>query len=88
MADTELAYEDMDVWQQMKHDEIVHDARQEEEDAAREAAEEAADAAAAEGERGCEAEFIDGSYTYCGCEECDEREEEDRQHAYERGEVY
>lgn len=25
----------------------------------------------------CCAEFIDGSYTYCGCEECDERQDRD-----------
>lgn len=26
----------------------------------------------------CHAEFIDGSWTYCGCPECDEREENDK----------
>ncbi|RCH70530.1 hypothetical protein DT019_03300 [Streptomyces sp. SDr-06] len=25
----------------------------------------------------CHAEFIDGSWTYCGCDECDERETRD-----------
>lgn len=27
--------------------------------------------------RECFAELIDGSYTYCGCEECEQREYED-----------
>ncbi|MGW4388236.1 hypothetical protein [Streptomyces sp. NPDC004685] len=25
----------------------------------------------------CGAEFIDGSWTYCGCEECEQREQDD-----------
>lgn len=25
----------------------------------------------------CHAEFIDGSYTYCGCEDCEQRETRD-----------
>ncbi|WP_264086272.1 hypothetical protein [Streptomyces marincola] len=33
----------------------------------------------------CYAEFIDGSWTYCGCEECDQREYEDRESDIEMG---
>jgi hypothetical protein len=37
----------------------------------------------------CHAEMIDGSYTYCGCKDCDEREREDREEHMERtGESY
>ena len=28
---------------------------------------------------GCYAEFIDGSWTYCGCADCNERETNDRE---------
>lgn len=31
----------------------------------------------------CTAELIDGSYTYCGCEECDEREANDQEAHFE-----
>lgn len=33
----------------------------------------------------CQAEFIDGSYTYCGCEGCREREYLDREADIEMG---
>ncbi|WP_267888450.1 hypothetical protein [Streptomyces sp. SBT349] len=33
----------------------------------------------------CEAEFIDGSYTYCGCPDCDQRAYEDRERDIELG---
>ncbi|WP_326598075.1 hypothetical protein [Streptomyces sp. NBC_01803] len=33
----------------------------------------------------CNAEFIDGSYTYCGCEDCGQREYEDREGDIEMG---
>ena len=35
----------------------------------------------------CEAEFINGSYTYCGCEECDQREYEDIESDVEMGSI-
>lgn len=31
----------------------------------------------------CNAEFIDGSYSYCGCDYCDERETNDREAHFE-----
>lgn len=33
----------------------------------------------------CEAEFIDGSWTYCGCEDCDQREYDDIEAEVETG---
>lgn len=33
----------------------------------------------------CTAEFIDGSYTYCGCEDCDQREYDDIEAEVETG---
>lgn len=33
----------------------------------------------------CQAELIDGSYTYCGCEDCQEREYLDREADIEMG---
>lgn len=82
------SYEEMNEWERLKYDEIVLDARQEEEDTRREA-EEAAARPAPEpvpadaehtGDGGClvcgpcEAEFIDGSYESDGCCECNEAE--------------
>lgn len=46
-------------------------------DEARNAEEAKAEAAAGDMSITCEAEFIDGTFTYCGCEECDEREAAD-----------
>jgi hypothetical protein len=31
----------------------------------------------------CFAELIDGSYTYCGCEDCEQREYDDAEHDVE-----
>ncbi|MFI7274203.1 hypothetical protein [Streptomyces sp. NPDC049879] len=36
----------------------------------------------------CHAEFIDGSWTYCGCPDCDQREYDDQQAAIETGDYY
>ncbi|MDX3312091.1 hypothetical protein P1S61_24070 [Streptomyces sp. ME08-AFT2] len=33
----------------------------------------------------CTAEFIDGTYTYCGCEDCDQREYDDIEGEVEMG---
>ncbi|MDI5971417.1 hypothetical protein POF50_019100 [Streptomyces sp. SL13] len=35
----------------------------------------------------CEAEFIDGSYTYCGCQDCDQREYDDIESDVEYGAI-
>ncbi|MDI5971869.1 hypothetical protein POF50_021460 [Streptomyces sp. SL13] len=35
----------------------------------------------------CEAEFIDGSYTYCGCQDCDQREYDDIEADVETGAI-
>ncbi|MFD6421736.1 hypothetical protein [Streptomyces sp. NPDC060198] len=54
-------------------------------DEERHAAEERAAAAAApEDDDECAAEFIDGSWTYCGCPQCEEQEDRD---AEDRAEV-
>ncbi|WKV74253.1 hypothetical protein AW27_026500 [Streptomyces sp. PCS3-D2] len=66
-------------------DEVEHPTREEEKaaeialdvaDDERRAAEEAeaGDGAGPEDDEDCGAEFIDGSWTYCGCEDCAERE--------------
>jgi hypothetical protein len=92
-------YEDLNEWERMKHDEIVLDARDEEEALRKEAEEEAARPAPepvpADAEhtgdescricQGCEREFIDGSYTNCGCCEC---EADEAQRRAERPEAY
>ncbi len=35
----------------------------------------------------CYAEFIDGSWTYCGCEDCDQREYDDIEADVETGTI-
>jgi monoamine oxidase len=62
--------------------EIALDVADEERHAAEEAT---ADAATAPDDHECQAELIDGSWTYCGCEECDERETRDGDEAFESG---
>ncbi|WP_289008521.1 hypothetical protein [uncultured Thermomonospora sp.] len=36
-------------------------------------------------DRECQAEFIDGSWTYCGCPECEDREADDHDRDVEFG---
>jgi|GEM_PF-2453188 len=68
-------------WEEMREADLRLDAEQEQRDAKAEA----------EGERqeqedgDCHAEFVDGDWTHCGCEECDDREADDRREAEELG---
>lgn len=56
--------------------EFVLDAQDEERDAEEQRKAEGRDAA---DDDECQAEFIDGSHTYCGCPDCNEREANDRE---------
>ncbi|MEU0522730.1 hypothetical protein [Streptomyces niveus] len=59
--------------------EFVLDAQDEERDAEEQRKAEAAEGRNAEDDGECAAEFIDGSYTYCGCPDCNDREAADRE---------
>jgi hypothetical protein len=94
--------DEMDEFELITYHTIVDDARAEEEHAAQEAAEAAARPAAepvpADAEhtgdetclicQGCESEFIDGSYTNCGCCDCEASEAQRRAENPEDDEEY
>jgi hypothetical protein len=65
--------------------ELILDAQDEARHAAEQAAAEAVQPADDPDE--CTAEMVDGSYTYCGCEDCDQREYEDIEFEVEMGHI-